>query len=87
MLPFALLRFAGVTPFILLFVGALMQYMAFGWPMVLVHIFTALVLYARRIHATWPELVKSRRKVFILINNLLYDRATNKPPSLRDIFR
>lgn len=87
MLPFALLRFAGVTPFVLLCVGAVMHYTVFGWPMVVIHLFTALVLYARRVHATWHEFSVSRRKIFVLLNNLLYDRATNKPPALRDLFR
>lgn len=86
-MPFVLFRFSGLTPFVFILVGLFMQIVHFGVTVVFIYVFLALVLYIRRIQATWHELMKSRRKISILISNLLYDRPTNKPPSLRDLFQ
>jgi len=85
-IPFQLLRYAGIVPFIFLVVGAVIHGITFGMPLILVYVATALVLYIRRIHATWDELKASPHKLRILRNNFIYDRATTKPPSLKKVF-
>ena len=85
-IPFVLLRFAGIVPFIFLVVGSFMLFMNFGVTIVAAYIFIAAILYAKRLYAEWDSLKKSKSKLFVLKNLLIYDRATNKPPSLHDFF-
>jgi len=85
-MPFAVVRFAGITPFIFLAVGSLMFFTTFGFPIVAAYIFTAIVLYAKRVHAEWGEFKKSKNKIKALKNLLIYDRATSNPPSLKELF-
>lgn len=85
-LPFGFFRYAGVTPFIFLLVGSVTFYSTFGMQIVGAYIFVAVVLYAKRIYAEWDALVKAKNKLKILKNLFIYDRATNKPPTLRELW-
>lgn len=84
--PFAVARFAGITPFIFLVVCAMIAYAEFGFEIIAAYIFVAIVLYAKRMYAEWRALKKSKNKGRVLINLLVYDRATSNPPSLKELF-
>jgi len=85
-LPFGILRYAGVTPFVFLIVGSVALFSTFGIQIVGAYVVTAIVLYVKRIHAEWDTLIRSRNKAKIFKNLLIYDRATSSPPSLRELF-
>lgn len=85
-LPFGIARVAGITPFVFLVVGSFALFPAFGLPVVLMYFFTSVILFARRVHAEWVALRAAKNKMRILKNLFLYDRATSKPPSLKELF-
>ena len=85
-LPFVIFRYSGITPFIFLLVGSIAFYSTFGTQIIGAYIFVAIVLYTKRIYAEWHELRKAKNKLKILKNLFIYDRATNKPSTLRELW-
>lgn len=82
-LPFVILRFAGITPFIFLIIGSLAFYSSFGSLIVGSYLLMAIILFSKRLYAERAALHDSSRKLAVIKNLLLYDRAANKPPDLR----
>jgi acyl phosphate:glycerol-3-phosphate acyltransferase len=85
-LPFGILRYAGVTPFVFLIVGCIAFFSTFGMPIVGAYVFMAVALYIKRLHAEWGEYRKAKRKLPVLKNLLLYDRANSNPPALHELW-
>jgi hypothetical protein len=46
----------------------------------------AAIIIVRRVHAYWPFLAKSDKKLWSLKNILWYDRPGANPPSLKKVF-
>ena len=57
-----------------------------GFPIIGAYIFTAIVLYVKRVHAEWGEFKKSKNRAKVLKNLLIYDRAGSNPPPLHELF-
>jgi len=85
--PFGVFRMAGLSPFVFLIVGIFALHATFGLSIVLVCLALATVLFVRRIHAEWDALSRGKNKLQILKNLFIYDRASTRPPSFKELFR
>lgn len=84
---FTLIRWSGIMPLAVIVGFAYFEYQFWGTTLVLLMIAAVAVIIIRRVHAYWPALRKTNRKLWVLKNIIWYDRPGANPPSLREVFK
>lgn len=83
---FTLIRWSGIMPFAVIAGFAYFGYQSWGTSLVVLMAGAGAIIIVRRLHAYWPFLVKSERKLWVLKNIIWYDRPGANPPTLGEIF-
>jgi glycerol-3-phosphate acyltransferase PlsY len=81
-IPFIIVRVSGLTPFVIIAGLIFFEPDAAGLLLAL-----AFIMILRRLQGEWEVFRVSPKKLWVLKNIIVYDRATANPPSWKDIFK
>ncbi len=83
--PFVLVRFSGLTPFVILLVALFLDASLYGIPLVIMIALIMLAIILRRLQAEWKVLETNPRKLWVLKNIIVFDRSSANPPPLAEL--
>ena len=85
-IPFILIRWSGLTPFVMIAGVTYAKFSLYSYTLVLLMGVLTFIIIGRRLHAEWSVFKRSERKLWVLKNIIWYDRAGANPPSLKEVF-